>query len=118
MPARSVAHSLATSAPRLPRATSALIARPSSTTFSTWLFVSIHLSVESNFRRRRLVERFRSPSASSSLSFLALALAFWLSVAVFFDFRPDAWVGRFHAGAVDWLPYVGKAGKTPPSRRS
>jgi len=49
---------------------------------------------------------------------LALALAFWLSVAVFFDFRPDAWVGRFHAGAVDWLPYVGKAGKTPPSRRS
>src|SRR5215831_1644548 len=47
--------------------------RPSSTTCSTWTLVSIHLSVASNLRRSRLVERFKSPSASSRSFFVFFA---------------------------------------------
>src|SRR5215472_7031104 len=47
--------------------------RPSSTTCSTWTLVSIHLSVASNLRRSRLVERFKSSSASSRSFFVFFA---------------------------------------------
>ncbi len=50
----------------------------------------IHLSVGSNLRRSRFVERFRSPSALSNSSVLSLATAFCDSVAVRPRVRPDA----------------------------
>jgi hypothetical protein len=76
MRVRHEAQSLAASAPQLPRATTWLILRASSTTLSTWPLVSTHLSVASSFLRSLFVDRFRSPSASSSASFFVFAWAF------------------------------------------
>ena len=76
--------------PYLPRTIVWLILRASSRTLSTWGRVSIHLSVGSNLRRNRLVDRFRSPSASSNSSVFSRAAVFCDSVAVRPRVRPEA----------------------------
>jgi len=91
MPVRSRAHSLAASSPWLPRATTWLIFRASIDHFLHFAFRFHPLVGRVELSPQRLVDRSRSPSASSSASFLVLALDFYESVAFFRDVLPCAW---------------------------